>query len=167
MTPEHEETNRAQPLVPASERVRPQVIFGSISEIEYNEEGHRCCDEPVVKRAGDAMFPSVNELRTKFAEAKYILEEDTIWQVYLAGVMQKPILIEGPPGCGKTELAKAVTFVLDSKLERLQCYPGINEEKAIGRFDTALQKLSSTPNQRARGTGRTGIYLIGPIQRTA
>jgi len=87
------------------------------------------------------MFPSVNELRAKFAEAKYILEEDTIWQVYLAGVMQKPILIEGPPGCGKTELAKAVTFVLDSKLERLQCYPGIDEEKAIGRFDTALQKL--------------------------
>jgi MoxR-like ATPase len=68
-----------------------------------------------------ATFPGVDELRTKFAEARYIVDEDTIRQVYLAGVMQKPILIEGPPGCGKTELAKSVTHALDIRLERLQC----------------------------------------------
>jgi MoxR-like ATPase len=89
------------------------------------------------------MFPSVNELRTKFAEAKYLLDGDTILQVHLAGVMQKPILIEGPPGCGKTELAKVIMFALDTTLERLQCYPGIDEEKAIGRFDAALQKRAT------------------------
>ena len=65
--------------------------------------------------------------------------------------MQKPILIEGPLGCGKTELAKAVTFVLDTKLERLQCYPGIDEEKAIGRFETAWQKLSLIPKPAISG----------------
>ena len=98
------------------------------------------------------MFPSVDELRAKFAEASYFIDDDTIRQVHLAGVMQKPILIEGPPGCGKTELAKAVTFVLDTKLERLQCYPGIDEEKAIGRFDTALQNFSSIPKPTSSGT---------------
>jgi len=54
---EHEETKTVQPLVAAAERVGPEVIFGSISEIEYNEEGHRCCDEPVVKRAGERDVP--------------------------------------------------------------------------------------------------------------
>jgi MoxR-like ATPase len=61
--------------------------------------------------------------------------------VYLAARMQKPLLIEGPPGCGKTELAYAVGEAARAAVERLQCYVGISEEKAIGKFDEALQKL--------------------------
>jgi MoxR-like ATPase len=55
--------------------------------------------------------------------------------------MEKPLLIEGPPGCGKTELAYAVAQAAGTVVERLQCYIGISEEKAIGKFDEALQKL--------------------------
>ena len=86
------------------------------------------------------MFPSTDYLRRKFEEVRYLVDDVTISQVYVAGELKKPILVEGPPGCGKTELAKALAFALDTAVERLQCYPGIEEEKAIGKFDTALQK---------------------------
>src|SRR5208337_4762852 len=61
--------------------------------------------------------------------------------VYLAARMRKPLLVEGPPGCGKTELAYAVAAAANTVVERLQCYVGITEEKVIGKFDEALQKL--------------------------
>jgi hypothetical protein len=76
-----------------------------------------------------------------FRAARYIIDPVTLSVVYLAARMQKPLLIEGPPGCGKTELAYAVAEAAGAVVERLQCYVGVSEEKAIGKFDEALQKL--------------------------
>ena len=87
------------------------------------------------------MFSSANELATKLRAARYIIDPVTLSVVYLAARMQKPLLIEGPPGCGKTELAYAVAEAGNAAVERLQCYVGITEDKAIGKFDEALQKL--------------------------
>jgi len=87
------------------------------------------------------VFLSAQELSEKLRAARYIIDPVTLSVVYLAARMQKPLLIEGPPGCGKTELAYAVAEAAGAVMERLQCYVGISEEKAIGKFDEALQKL--------------------------
>jgi DNA polymerase III delta prime subunit len=89
----------------------------------------------------EAVFASAEELADGLHEAQYVIDRVTLQVVYLAARMQKPLLVEGPPGCGKTELAYAVAAAADTSVERLQCYEGITEEKAIGKFDESLQRL--------------------------
>ena len=87
------------------------------------------------------MFSSIDDLGRRLGAAKYVIDPVTLQLVYLAARMQKPVIVEGPPGCGKTALAQAIAAAGNTVIERLQCYEGINEEKAIGKFDSALQKL--------------------------
>src|SRR5947199_9239044 len=87
------------------------------------------------------MFSSPKDLADKLLDARYVIDQSVLSVIYLAAKMGRPLLIEGPPGCGKTELAYAVAAAAETVVERLQCYIGINEEKAIGTFDDALQKF--------------------------
>lgn len=87
------------------------------------------------------MFESTVALAEKLWAAHYVIDPVTLQDVYLAARLQKPLLVEGPPGCGKTELAYAIAEAAGTVVERLQCYEGITEEKAIGRFDEGLQRL--------------------------
>lgn len=90
------------------------------------------------------MFSSIEDLSEKLEAAKYVIDPITLKVIFLAAQMRKPILIEGPPGSGKTELARVVALAANTNIERLQCYEGINEEKAIGKFDESLQRLFLT-----------------------
>jgi MoxR-like ATPase len=61
--------------------------------------------------------------------------------VFLAAKMPKPLLLEGPAGSGKTQLALAVAQAAGTHVECLQCYSGVTSDQAIGQFDDSLQRL--------------------------
>jgi MoxR-like ATPase len=87
------------------------------------------------------VFSSLSELEEKLRDSGYIADSIATTTVYLSAQLHKPLLLEGPAGSGKTQLAYAVADAANTTVERLQCYEGINEEKAIGKFDEPLQRL--------------------------
>jgi MoxR-like ATPase len=82
-----------------------------------------------------------HEVKELLRSGGYIADEAIATAVFLALRMQKPILIEGPPGVGKTGLAKTLSEVLDFPLVRLQCYEGIDEGKALYDWEYGKQLL--------------------------
>jgi MoxR-like ATPase len=87
------------------------------------------------------MFASPAETLAALERVGYFTDKKTATAVFLAGRIHRPVLLEGPAGVGKTELAQSVARSYDVPLLRLQCYQGINEEKAIGQYDRSLQEL--------------------------
>ncbi len=87
------------------------------------------------------MFSSLEEVNSGLRTTGYIADSVTVTTVFLAACLHRPVLSEGPAGSGKTQLAYAVAAAVNTTVERLQCYQGISEEKAIGKFDESLQRL--------------------------
>ncbi len=86
-------------------------------------------------------FKSVDHVQTALEAADYICSKNIATVVFLAQATQKPVLVEGPAGVGKTELSKAVARSLKRKLIRLQCYEGLDESKALYEWEYAKQLL--------------------------
>jgi MoxR-like ATPase len=86
-------------------------------------------------------FESVEHVRIELKKADYICSKTIATVVYLAQATQKPVLVEGPAGVGKTELSKAVAQSLQRPLIRLQCYEGLDESKALYEWEYAKQLL--------------------------
>ncbi len=87
------------------------------------------------------MFETIEEVTRRFAEQNYICDRRLATVIFLATRLQKPILVEGPAGVGKTELAKVLAASLDYELIRLQCYEGLDEAKALYEWEYAKQLL--------------------------
>jgi MoxR-like ATPase len=87
------------------------------------------------------MFESVEEVQQRFRDARYIASRRISTVVFLAARMGRPVLVEGPAGVGKTELAKTLSDVTGRGLIRLQCYEGLDEGKALYEWKYAKQLL--------------------------
>ena len=86
-------------------------------------------------------FASVADVRTRLAGAGYLTDEAMATTVFLADRLGKPLLVEGPAGVGKTELAKAVAATSQAELVRLQCYEGLDEARALYEWNYKKQLL--------------------------
>jgi MoxR-like ATPase len=86
-------------------------------------------------------FDSVQQVISKFDAQGYICGPEIATPVYLMDQLGKPMLVEGPPGVGKTEIAKALAGSLNRRLIRLQCYEGLDESKALYEWEYTKQLL--------------------------
>ena len=91
--------------------------------------------------ANEPRFADVPGVRESLADANYLADEGIAGIVYLADRLGKPILVEGPAGTGKTELAKSVAAITGARLIRLQCYEGLDESKALYEWNYKKQLL--------------------------
>jgi MoxR-like ATPase len=119
------------------------------------------------------MFCSPEETLVNLERVGYFTDRQTATTVFLAGRIHRPVMLEGPAGAGKTQLAQSVAQALGVPLLRLQCYQGINEEKAIGQYDKSLQELyvllmcksSKTPDweEIKRQITSRAFFMAGPL----
>jgi len=86
-------------------------------------------------------FDSAADAGKRLADAGYLADTATATTTYLAGALEKPLLVEGPAGVGKTELAKAIARATSSDLVRLQCYEGLDEARALYEWNYKKQLL--------------------------
>ena len=117
-------------------------------------------------------FASLDGVRRGLAEVGYLADESISGVVYLADRLSKPVLVEGPAGTGKTQLAKSVAELAGARLIRLQCYEGLDESKALYEWNYRKQLLriqaggpGETESGGAGGAGGAGDSASGEGRR--
>ncbi|HWR40689.1 MAG TPA: MoxR family ATPase [Patescibacteria group bacterium] len=102
----------------------------------------------------------LHELSKAFEADGYISDKELLTTIYLALKLEKPLLIEGAPGVGKTEIAKVLSRVYDTDLIRLQCYEGLDENKALyeWNYQRQLIKIQMTRDSACQGISEQDVF---------
>jgi MoxR-like ATPase len=97
-------------------------------------------------------FESVQAVRDALRDVQYLADDGIAGVAYLADRLGKPILVEGPAGTGKTQLAKSIAEITDARLIRLQCYEGLDESKALYEWNYKKQLLRIQTERGGEGS---------------
>src|SRR3954468_9778856 len=100
-----------------------------------------CVSETPVSPPGGHAFASATDVADRLRSVGYLPDDRIAATVFLGGRLEKPVLVEGPAGTGKTELAKSVAALTGARLVRLQCYEGLDEAKALYEWNYSKQLL--------------------------
>jgi MoxR-like ATPase len=106
-------------------------------------------------------FQTIEQARDGLSGAGYLADESTALVSFLAGRLGKPVLVEGPAGVGKTELAKAISRATGRELIRLQCYEGLDEAKALYEWNYRKQLLRIQTEAREAGWEQVKDDIFG------
>ncbi|OBG01514.1 AAA family ATPase [Mycolicibacter sinensis] len=98
-------------------------------------------EKPAIPAQHASLFTDIDDVARRLAETGYLADTATTTAIFLADRLGKPLLVEGPAGVGKTELARAVAAATGAGLVRLQCYEGVDEARALYEWNHAKQIL--------------------------
>ena len=102
------------------------------------------------------------ELKDAFEAQGYISDKELLTTIYLALKLEKPLLIEGAPGVGKTEIAKVLSNIFDTELIRLQCYEGLDENKALYEWNYQRQLIKIQMSRETASQSLTEHDVFSP-----
>jgi MoxR-like ATPase len=103
---------------------------------------------------------TIEDLKKIFEKANYVADDNILFSVYLALKLKKPLLIEGEPGCGKTEIAKVLAQGLNTELIRLQCYEGLTASETIYEWDYMRQLIEIKIRENSKNPEELENYIF-------
>lgn len=112
-----------------------------IKELALPTPNHAVGKKGIVPRNERGLMSATAATQAMLAEHGYVADRQVVMSVYLAQTLERPLLIEGPAGVGKTEVAKVVARALDTELIRLQCYEGLDAHAALYEWNYQRQLL--------------------------
>ena len=104
------------------------------------------------------MREALNQLKRKLNDEGYIADDALVTTLYIAARLNRPLLIEGAAGVGKTEVAKAASRAFGRELVRLQCYEGLDESKALYEWNYQKQLLAIQMGNRDGGQAMKDLF---------